>query len=209
MVSLEKLLGRQEKFLELFEASAEQAHHSAVALSKFLAKAPDQRSLDDFVGPRRQDKEITTRISEELCAGVVTSMDRDDIETLSSSLYKIPKTVEKIAERILLAPHYLRGIDISPHVKMLETATSALHAMVRDLRKGMDARRVREHNGKLQSVEGEADKAVIEMLRHLYNGKQDPIQAMFLKDLFELIEKVTDRCRDAGNIITQIVLKNS
>ena len=43
-----------------------------------------------------------------------------------------------------------------------------------------------------------ADDAVREILRKLYNGKQDPVQAMFLKDLFELLEKGTDRCRDAG-----------
>jgi uncharacterized protein len=30
-----------------------------------------------------------------------------------------------------------------------------------------------------------------------------------LRDLFELLEKLIDRCRDAGNVIFQIVLKNS
>ena len=35
------------------------------------------------------------------------------------------------------------------------------------------------------------------------------VQAMFLKDLFELLEKVTDRCRDAGNTIMAIVLKST
>jgi uncharacterized protein Yka (UPF0111/DUF47 family) len=32
---------------------------------------------------------------------------------------------------------------------------------------------------------------------------------MAMKDLFELLEKVIDRCRDAGNIVLQIVLKYS
>ena len=39
--------------------------------------------------------------------------------------------------------------------------------------------------------------------------KTDPVKVIFLKDLFELLEKVTDRCRDAGNVINHIVLKNS
>jgi uncharacterized protein Yka (UPF0111/DUF47 family) len=30
-----------------------------------------------------------------------------------------------------------------------------------------------------------------------------------LKDLYELLEKIIDRCRDVGNVISQIVLKNS
>ena len=32
---------------------------------------------------------------------------------------------------------------------------------------------------------------------------------MAMKDLYELLEKVIDRCRDAGIIVTHIVLKNS
>jgi uncharacterized protein Yka (UPF0111/DUF47 family) len=30
-----------------------------------------------------------------------------------------------------------------------------------------------------------------------------------MRDLYDLLEKVIDRCRDAGNVVTQIVLKNS
>jgi uncharacterized protein Yka (UPF0111/DUF47 family) len=32
---------------------------------------------------------------------------------------------------------------------------------------------------------------------------------MLVKDLFELLEKAIDRCRDVGNVIYSIVLKNS
>jgi uncharacterized protein Yka (UPF0111/DUF47 family) len=35
------------------------------------------------------------------------------------------------------------------------------------------------------------------------------VQVVVIKDLYELMEKVVDRCRDAGNIVLQIVLKNS
>jgi uncharacterized protein Yka (UPF0111/DUF47 family) len=30
-----------------------------------------------------------------------------------------------------------------------------------------------------------------------------------LRDIYELLEDVVDRCRDAGNMVTHIVLKNS
>jgi uncharacterized protein Yka (UPF0111/DUF47 family) len=30
-----------------------------------------------------------------------------------------------------------------------------------------------------------------------------------VKDLYELLEKVADRCRDVGKTVTHIVLKNS
>ena len=49
----------------------------------------------------------------------------------------------------------------------------------------------------------------MELYRVLFSGKYDAIQVIVLKDLYELLEKVVDRCREAGNVISQIVLKNS
>jgi hypothetical protein len=46
-------------------------------------------------------------------------------------------------------------------------------------------------------------------LRDLYRTPKDAVRLVFLKDAFELMEKVTDRCRDAGNVITHVLLKNS
>ena len=50
---------------------------------------------------------------------------------------------------------------------------------------------------------------LVELLRAVYSGKYDGVQALFLKDVYELLERAVDRCRDAGNVITHIVLKNS
>lgn len=81
--------------------------------------------------------------------------------------------------------------------------------MVKDLRKGTDAPTARERNARLQSIEGDADKLELELLKDLYVGEYDAKEIIFLRDLSNLLEKVIDRCRDAGNIILQVVLKYS
>jgi phosphate/sulfate permease len=75
------------------------------------------------------------------------------------------------------------------------------------LRKGTDAATARERNARLQSIEGDADKLELELLKDLYVGDYDAKEIIFLRDLYNLLEKVIDRCRDAGNIILQVVLK--
>jgi uncharacterized protein len=50
---------------------------------------------------------------------------------------------------------------------------------------------------------------MLDELRDLYSGKYDPITAIALKDLHELLEKMFDRCRDAGNVVSHVVLKHS
>jgi hypothetical protein len=209
MVPLQKLLGKEDKFFDLFEASAEQGCESVKALRKFLQSPGSSPSLDEFAASRRKDKAITARINEALCTSFVTALEPQDIEALSHCLYKIPKTCEKIAERILLAPQHLQGVDLSPQIVMLEKATGTLLQMVKELRKGLSIARVNVLNQELQAVEGEADNTINELLRGLYNSHEHPGRIVFLKDIYELLEKVTDRCRDAGNVVLQIVLKGA
>jgi len=209
MFSLQKALSRDDKFFDLLEASAEQARASVQALIRFF-KSPDQsKSLDEFSRPRRQEKLINAQIVESLATEVITVFEREDVEALSKSLYKIPKTVEKIGERILLAPQYLQGVDLSAQVTMLEQATNTLLLMVRELRRGASAEEIKRHNAELQQIEGEVDKMMVELLRGVYSMQVGAGKAVFLRDLYELIERVTDRCRDAGNVVTLIVLKGT
>ncbi len=91
---------------------------------------------------------------------------------------------------------------------MLQQATDTLDEMVRQLRRPrLD--KVQAANDRLHQYEGEADKLMVSLLQELYSGRYDALQMIVLRDLFELLEKVIDRCRDAGNVIFQIVLKNS
>jgi len=109
----------------------------------------------------------------------------------------------------LICPQEVLGRDFRTQVEHLDQAAETVLAMVKQLRKGTDAATAREMNNKLQSIEGEADKLELDLLRDLYQGDYKTKQVIFLRDLFELIEKVIDRCRDAGNIILQVVLKHS
>jgi uncharacterized protein Yka (UPF0111/DUF47 family) len=209
MFSLQKLLGKEDKFFDLLEASAAEGRACVQALSKLL-KSPDRaRTLEDFVASRRKEKKIANEISEAVATTFVTALEREDIEALSFALYRIPKTIEKIAERFLLAPHLVADIDISRQLAMMEKATDTLTLMIKELRGGVNLEQIKAHNDTLQALEGEADKLVLDLLRDLYSGRHEPLQAVFLKELYDLLEKVTDRCRDAGNVINHIVLKNS
>ena len=212
MFSIRKLLGHDEKFFDLLEASAQQADNSVHHLVALLGKLEHHDSparLDEFVHSRRKDKEITQELTEQLCKTFITPLEREDIQALAAALYKIPKTVEKIGERIVIFPGELHGRNFSKHLELLDQAAETVLAMVKQLRKGTDAATAREKNARLQTIEGDADKLELELLHDLYHGNYEARQIVFLRDLYDLLEKVIDRCRDAGNIILQVVLKYS
>ena len=209
MFSLQTIFGKGDKFYGLLEASAAAARESTRALVELLAAPPAQRSLEKFKHARQREKNLAAQISQELVNTFVTALEREDIDALSNCLYKIPKIVEKFAERYTLAAGRLGDVDFTSRAVMLERACEVIEQMVGLLRKGMNIDTSKGLNDKLQAIEAEADRLILELYRDTYARETDPMRYMILKDLFELLEKAIDRCRDAGNVVNQVVLKNS
>jgi uncharacterized protein Yka (UPF0111/DUF47 family) len=209
MLSVQKYFSRDAKFFDLLEARADEAHGLAGLLIELLKNGRQPRPLHDFAFGRDKDKRITEQISEELVNTFITGLEREDIESLSYSMYRICKVIEQFAERFNLAPHRLTGVDFMRQAELMQRATETLSQMVRLLRKNPPLETVKSMNDRLQAIEGEADDVMLELLREVYDGKFEPLQAMMVRDLYDLLERAIDRCRDCGNVISHIVLKNS
>ena len=193
----------------MLEASAESVHLSAKALVQSLNTPATEQSLEKLKLARRREKDLFAQISEELVNTFVTVLDREDIEALNNALYKIPKIVEKFAERYTLALPRMGGVDFTSRAVMLEQACKVLKQMVDLLRKGMDLDQINKLNDQLHIIEAEADRQILELYRDVYANETDAIRYLVKRDLFEILEKAIDRCRDAGNVIYYIALKNS
>lgn len=209
MFSLQTIFGKGDMFYGLLEASADAARQSTRALIALLNAPVSTRSLDEFRVARRREKELFAKISQALVDTFVTALEREDIEALAGALYKIPKTVEKFAERYVLFPDRLADVDYGSRAAMLEKAADVIVQMTSQLRRGPRLDEMRDLNERMQSIESEADRLILDLYRDLFTNEHDPSKLLLRKDLFELLEKAIDRCRDAGNVIFQIALKNS
>jgi uncharacterized protein len=209
MFSVQKFFSQDAKFFDLLEASADETRALTRLLIELLKDRSQPHPLHDFALARGKDKLITEQISHELVNTFVTGLEREDIETLSYSMYRICKAIEKFAERFNLAPQRLESVDFTRQIELMDRATETLAQMVRMLRKMPPLAMVKALNDRLQLIEGEADDVMLDLLREAYGGKYEALQAMMVRDLYDLLEKIIDRCRDCGNAVSHIVLKNS
>ena len=208
MFSLQTIFGSGKQFFNLLDDAAEAAHDSAKALYQMMKASDRLPALDAFKLARQRQRVASEKIGKALVDSFITPIEREDIEALGSALYKIPKQVEKFADRYSLATKHLEGIDFAPRAAMLEQAASVVVEMVADLRH-MNLDRMTALNEKLRSLENEADRLMLELYRDIYSGRLDNLQMFLLKEFFEILEKAIDRCREAGVVAYQIVLKNS
>jgi uncharacterized protein Yka (UPF0111/DUF47 family) len=209
MFSLQTIFGKGDKFYGLLEQSAATVCESAKALHELLTQ-PDQGAvMAAFTATRALEKALASQISEELVNTFVTALDREDIEALNSSLYKIPKSIEKFAERYEIVSDRLVGVDFAQRALVLQRSSEVVAEMIGELRRGLRIDPVKKLQDRLQALESEGDRMLLAPYRTLYTEGGDAMRAMLAKDLFELIEKAIDKCRDVGNIVYSIVLKNS
>ena len=209
MFSLQRALGRDDEFCALLEASAREGVQIVEALKGVLNNGSTAPDLETFARSRRKDKEITTEISDLLSYALVVSLPREDIEALAEALYKIPKTVEKFAERYLIGYQWVREFDFTRQLVLMEEATKSILEMVQALRANASVAEIKRLDARIQRLENEGDKALMMFLDKLYDYNLPPLTGIVLKDLIELNEKVVDRCRDASNVIARVVIKNS
>ncbi len=209
MLSLAKLFGKNDRFFTLLEASAKTALHSVESLERLLHSSNGQVGLAELAVARSHDKRTTEQISEELVRTFVTTLEREDIEALSRALYRIPKTVEKFGERFEIMHHLVTGADFAAQMSIAKEAAGVVCRMVAMVAVMPKLEVVKAENDQLQALESRGDQLILGYLKEIYRGDMDPIKAMAKRDLYDLLEKVIDRCRDAGDLVTQIVLKNS
>ncbi|MBT2116045.1 pit accessory protein [Dyella sp. LX-66] len=209
MFSLQTIFGKGDKFYGLLEQSAEAVRESAHALHELVTHSDRAPVMAAFASARAREKALAAQISEELVNTFVTALDREDIEALNSALYKIPKTVEKFAERYEIVAVRLSDVDFAQRAQVLEQASAVVSEMIGELRRGLRIDPVKKLQDRLQTLESEGDRMLLAPYRTLYVEGNDAMRAMLAKDLFELIEKAIDKCRDVGNIVYSIVLKNS
>jgi uncharacterized protein len=208
MFSLQTIFGQGKQFYSLLNDAAVAAHDSTKALHEML-KAPERTpSLDAFKLARQRERVASDKISQALVDSFITPIEREDIEALSSALYKIPKQVERFADRYALARHRLDEIDFAPRGSMLEQAAGVVVEMVKEL-PHLRLEPMKELNDRLRILEAEADRLILELHRDIYSGRLDASEMFLLKEFFEILEKAIDRCREAGVVAYQIALKNS
>ena len=208
MFSLQTIFGQGKQFFALLDEAAAAAFESTHALHEMLRSPERTPSLDAFKLARQRERDASNRISQALVDSFITPIEREDIEALGSALYKIPKQVERFADRFVLARHRLEDIDFAPRAAMLEKAAGVVVEMVRELRH-MRLEPMKQLNDRLRVIETEADRLILELHRDIYSGNLDAAEMFLLKEFFEILEKAIDRCREAGVVAYEIVLKNS
>ena len=208
---LSNLLPREDKFYVLMRALSEQANTSTLLLKEFIdAKgAARDEAGRKIAASKAEAKRLIEKVTRDVSLSFVTPFDREDIQEFSVHLYKIPKTIEKISERLELHDIKSDGADFGRQVDLIVQEAAAMQDIVEALTKKGSEKAIIAKVDVLHDLETRGDEVLGELLKNLFVNTKDARDLILLKDIYDMLEKVLDRYRDASAVALQIVLKHS
>jgi uncharacterized protein Yka (UPF0111/DUF47 family) len=210
---LSRLLPREQKFYVLLEKLATLAQTSAQQLQTWVESTDDAHrgaAAKGITACKVEAKALAGTVTKELCLTFITPFDREDIQDFSFSLYKIIKNMDKVRQRLEMhALAHERG-DFSRQIDLIVREAAAMQDMVHELTTGgHNARRILDQVAVMQDLENKGDLLLGELMASLFKEERHVRDLILRKDVYDSLEKVIDRYRDAAGIALQIVLKNS
>jgi predicted phosphate transport protein (TIGR00153 family) len=206
-----RLIPRDERFVDLFTRSAENAREGARLLVALLEEGGDvERKARRLKDVEHVGDEITHEIFTALHRTFVTPFDREDIAELARALDDVLDWIEEPARRL----HLYKVAEATPLAKrfgriIVEQADQIVEA-VGSLERMRDDERVLRAAREIHRLENEADDVAAEALAGLYDGVTDVpgmIRAVRWGDLYEVLEGATDKAEHVAVVLQNIAVK--
>jgi predicted phosphate transport protein (TIGR00153 family) len=210
---LSRFLPKEGKFFELFRESADQLVLGAqeckallVDLQKDGPRGLESRARNIKAIEHKAD-EITHRTIEMLHKTFITPLDREDIHQLITKMDDVVDYLEAASQRIFL--YDLRNLtpEAMHLVDICVASAEAVRRAVAELDNLENSAQILKACVEINRLENDADQTLRTAMAKLFRDEPDTRQLIKLKEIYELLETVTDRCEDVANIIEGIVLE--
>ncbi len=203
------LVPREEKFFVLLQQAASNIVVGANMIHRLLVEWTDisQRS-EEIKTVEEKGDQITHDIVHLLNATFVTPIDREDILTMASRLDDIIDRVEAAAARLVLfriksPTEKSRALARTLCLACEQVSQALVHFQRRRFSE------VAQACVEINRLENAGDEELRLALEELFDGRQDALEVMKWKEIYETLEEAIDRCEDVSNVLEAVALKNA
>ncbi len=202
------LIPKDTKFFAMFKEMTVRIIEGAELLKDMLDNFEDpatsQRKIKDI---EHKGDSQTHDIIKKLNKSFITPFDREDIYALSAALDDILDLIDASAQRFVMYNVERPTPEAKELAFLILKSCQTLDKAVGLL--GGRLEPISEYCVEVNALENEADRVCREAISRLFDEEKDPIQLIKWKEIYETLERATDKCEDAANILESVVVKNA
>ncbi|MDZ4808672.1 MAG: DUF47 family protein [Bacteroidota bacterium] len=197
-------------FYELFEKVANNVEIMGSVLKAVVAEPDfDKRAalitkLEDL---EHANDEFTHNLFTELGRNFITPFDREDIHYLASSLDDIADYIYAAGKKINFYRVNPNDTGMQKFAELIEQGAAQVKIAVVELRDMKNMRAITEALVKINSIENQADDVFDFSIEKLFASEPDAKEVIKKREIYQVMEIVTDKCEDASNVIESIIIK--
>ena len=165
--------------------------------------------LKELGNYEHRNDEITHKIFVELGLNFITPFDREDIHYLATSLDDIADYIWGASKRIVNYQINDEYNTLPAFAEIITKSISAIYTSVHGLRNMKDLKAITDACIMINSLENAADDLLDNTMMKLFSANISAVELIKQKDIYQMLETVTDKCEDAANVIESIIIKYS
>jgi predicted phosphate transport protein (TIGR00153 family) len=151
--------------------------------------------------------EFTHNIFTELGKNFITPFDREDIHYLATSLDDIADYIYASAKKINFYRVDPNDIGIQKMADLIATGCVHVHKAITELRNMKNMRQITDALVAINSIENQGDDIFDMSIERLFATEPDAKEVIKKREIYQVMEIVTDKCEDAANVIESIIVK--
>ena len=197
-------------FFLLFESVAEELVKMGSKLKDVVGEPDfDRRGklIKDLEDMEHVNDELTHRIFTELGRNFITPFDREDIHYLASALDDIADYIYASAKKINFYRVNPDDIGIHKFGDLIALGCVHVHKAVTELRNMKNMRQITDALVAINSIENQGDDIFDMSIERLFATEPDAKEVIKKREIYQVMEIVTDKCEDAANVIESIIIK--
>jgi uncharacterized protein len=154
-----------------------------------------------------KNDETTHQLFIELGSNFITPLDREDIHYLATSLDDIADYIWGAAKRIVNYQIDDKYNTLPAFAEIISKSIGAINTSIYGLRGLKNLRDITTSCVIVNSLENDADDLLDTTMLKLFASNISAVELIKQKDIFQMLEVVTDKCEDAANVVESIIIK--
>jgi predicted phosphate transport protein (TIGR00153 family) len=201
---------REEKFFDLFQASAQNVVEAAHRLQDMIDNWKNvEASVAEITELEHQGDTITHNIMARLNRTFVTPFDREDIVQLAHSLDDIIDFIHAAADSMLLYRVGRPGPRAKELAEIIVQAAEEVERVMPQLRKRIVLSQVLKRCVEINRLENVADRVYRSAMAELFSDSSDMANVIKWREIYAHMESATDRCEDVANVLEGVAIKHA
>ena len=205
-----RFMPKEGKFFSLFN---QHAALLTVSAQEMVSLFNDIDNADKYIQVIRDNEKKADRLTYEtvdlLHKTFITPLDRDVILKLVTTLDDIIDMMEDVAETISLYDVRKSSASAQKLCTIILASCERLEKAVNYLENMKNTAEVLRLASEIERLESDADRVLRDAMSGLFREEENVKELIKYKALYELLESITDKCEDVGNIIQGIMVENA